>query len=61
MIDEIEIHKNFDKREKKIKTMIKLKNIMYEKLELKINKTLTKGKLTKIKKSKLEGLNLKHQ
>jgi hypothetical protein len=49
MIDEIEIHKNFDKREKKIKTMIKLKNIMYEKLELKINKTLTKGKLTKIK------------
>ena len=29
--------------------MIKLKNIMYEKLELKINKTLTKKKLTKIK------------
>jgi hypothetical protein len=36
-------------KKKEIKRMIKLKNIMYEKLELKINKTLTKGKLTKIK------------
>jgi hypothetical protein len=38
-----------EKKKKEIKRMIKLKNIMYEKLELKINKTLTKGKLTKIK------------
>jgi hypothetical protein len=37
-----------EKKNKKNK-MIKLENIMYDKLELKINKTLIEGKLTKIK------------